>query len=305
MASSNPVVTGLTGYLDQQARQDLLMKSILDCKSASLMTLQGDVKCETALHILNTDVTLQADGCGWNEAGTSTLSNRTIKPAALKVNQGWCQKKLRDTWASHKIRMAANAQVLPFEEQFVLDLERGIQEKIEGMVWKGDSTNTNECDGLIKILDAATGVIVDTNAAGTSAYNRLKGVYNHMPARIVNKEDAVIFCSEADYREFIQTLVAANMYHYDAKYGDGVYLLPGTNVRVIAVAGLDGSDTGKADRMVGGRLSNFFYGTDVMSDPEAVDFFYDQSEQEFRAAIAFTVGVQVAFPNEVVMGKQV
>ena len=78
-------VASLPAYVEER-RLPIISKIILGAKTAELLTLATDVKGKTALNLLNTEVVF-GDGstCGWNEAGTSTLSQRYIDPAILKV----------------------------------------------------------------------------------------------------------------------------------------------------------------------------------------------------------------------------
>ena len=194
----------------------------------------------------------------------------------------------------------APVEQLPFEEKFMEEIANAINESIEKLVWQGDSSHTNEPDGFLKILEAVgSGVVSATWSAGTTAYNKIKAVYNKIPANIIDKEDTVIFVGEETYREFIQDLVAANLYHFSPDYKAGEYMVPGTSIRVIAVNGLN--STGK---IVAGRLSNFFYGVGAEDDKDTFDFWYSQDNREFRLAVYFAMAVQVAYPNEIVLGKQ-
>lgn len=294
---SNPIVTSLPEYVEQN-RMPLIAKSVLGGKSSALFNLQTDVKGETALNLIDTEVEF-GDGkeCGWEAGGTTTLSQRTIKPAYLKVNHPFCDKNLLGTWAQHEVKVAAGIKSLPFEEDFTNGIVEGVQEKLEKMIYQGDADNDNEFDGLIKILEGAS---VTTVTSGTSVYDKLKAVYMAMPSAVVAKGDAVILVSNAYYRSFMQELAAANLYHYDPKDGENEYKLPATNVRVIAVGGLDGTTT---DYAIGGRLSNLYFGTDAMGDESKFDLWYSKDNREFRLAIEFTAGVQVAYPSEVVLGK--
>ena len=55
-------------------------------------------------------------------------------------------------------------------------------------------------------------------------------------------------------------------------------------------------------KIVAGDLKgNFFYGTDLEGDQEVFDLWYSKDNQEFRLAIKFNAGVQVAFPDQVVV----
>ncbi len=297
-------VSALNNYVEEK-RLPLIAKSVLTGKTIDLIQLETGVKQSTALNLVSAEVVFgNGAACGWNGTDGVALSQRLLVPAFLKVNQSFCDRTLLNKWASYEVKIAAGKEVLPFEQKFMEEIANNISEQVEKLIWQGDSQNAGgniEPDGFLKNLEAVgAGTIAITAAAGTSAYNRIKAVYNALPARIVTKEDTVIFVSEATYREFIQDLVSANLYHFDPDYRDGEYKLPGTSVRVIAVPGLDGSDSGKFDKIVGGRLSNFYYGVDAEDDKDTFDFWYSKDNQEFRLAVKFAIAAQVAYPSEVV-----
>ena len=293
-------VSTLTNYVEEK-RLPLIAKSFLSGKTIDLIQLETGVLQDTALNLVSASVDF-GDGatCGWNATDGVALSQRILKPTFLKVNQSFCDKSLLKKWASYEVKLAAGREQLPFEESFMNEIANAISESIEKLVWQGDSDNDNEPDGFLKILETGgSGVVSATWSAGTSAYNKIKTVYNAIPANIIDKEDTVIFVGEETYREFIQDLVAANLYHFSPDYRAGEYMVPGTSIRVIAVNGLNG--TGK---IVAGRLSNFFYGVGAEDDKDTFDFWYSQDNREFRLAVYFAMAVQVAYPNEIVLGKQ-
>ena len=293
-------VSTLSNYVEEK-RLPLIAKSFLRGKTIDLIQLETGVLQDTALNLVSAQVEF-GDGasCGWNPTEGVALSQRILKPTFLKVNQVFCDKDLLKKWASYEVKLAAGREQLPFEEKFMEEIANAINESIEKLVWQGDSSHTNEPDGFLKILEAvSSGVVSVTWTAGTSAYNKIKAVYNKIPANIIDKEDTVIFVGEETYREFIQDLVAANLYHFSPDYKAGEYMVPGTSIRVIAVNGLNG--TGK---IVAGRLSNFFYGVGAEDDKDTFDFWYSQDNREFRLAAYFAIAVQIAYPNEIVLGKQ-
>ena len=293
-------VSTLTNYVEEK-RLPLIAKSFLRGKTIDLIQIETGVLQDTALNLVSASVEF-GDGatCGWNATDGVALSQRILKPTFLKVNQSFCDKSLLKKWASYEVKLAAGREQLPFEEKFMEEIANAINESIEKLVWQGDSSHTNEPDGFLKILEAGgSGVVSATWSAGTTAYNKIKAVYNAIPANIIDKEDTVIFVGEETYREFIQDLVAANLYHFSPDYKAGEYMVPGTSIRVIAVNGLNG--TGK---IVAGRLSNFFYGVGAEDDKDTFDFWYSQDSREFRLAVYFAIAVQIAYPNEIVLGKQ-
>lgn len=294
-------VSALNNYVEEK-RLPLIAKSFLKGRTIDLIQIETGVLQDTALNLVSAQVEF-GDGatCGWDATEGVALSQRLLKPTFLKVNQVFCDKNLLKKWASYEVKLAAGREQLPFEEKFMDEIANAISESIEKLVWQGDSSNDNEPDGFLKILEeGGSGVVSATWSAGTSAYNKIKTVYNAIPANIVDKEDTVIFVGEDTYREFIQDLVAANLYHFDPDYKDGEYKLPGTSIRVIAVNGLN--STGK---IVAGRLSNFFYGVGAEDDKDTFDFWYSKDNREFRLAVYFAIAVQVAYPNEIVLGKEV
>lgn len=293
-------VSTLSNYVEEK-RLPLIAKSFLRGKTIDLIQLETGVLQDTALNLVSAQVEF-GDGasCGWNPTEGVALSQRLLKPTFLKVNQVFCDKDLLKKWASYEVKLAAGREQLPFEEKFLEEIANSINESIEKLVWQGDTSHTNEPDGFLKILEAGgSGVVSATWSAGTTAYNKIKAVYNAIPANIIDKEDTVIFVGEETYREFIQDLVAANLYHFSPDYKAGEYMVPGTSIRVIAVNGLN--STGK---IVAGRLSNFFYGVGAEDDKDTFDFWYSQDNREFRLAAYFAIAVQVAYPNEIVLGKQ-
>ena len=296
-------VSALNNYVEEK-RLPLIAKSFLRGKTVELVQLETGVKQDTALNLVSAEVEF-GDGsvCGWDATEGVALTQRILKPVFLKVNQAFCDKDLLKKWASYEVKLAAGRETLPFEEKFLDEIANAINEQIEYLIWQGDSQNAGgdiEPDGYLTILGANnSGVISATWAQGTSAYNKIKTVYNAIPANIIDKDDTVIFVGEDTYRAYIQDLVAANLYHFDPDYRDGEYRLPGTSIRVIAVNGLNGTD-----KIVAGRLSNFFYGVGAEDDKDTFDFWYSKDNREFRLAVYFAIAAQVAFPNEIVLGQE-
>lgn len=299
--ANSPVMTSLTAYVEQR-RLPLIKEAVLKAKSASLFNLQTDIKTSAALNLLSTAIQF-GDGltCGWNEAGTQTLSQRILATGNIKINMAYCDKEMLKYWTQYQVRVAAGQKTLPFEEDFVNAVVENVKAAIETAIWQGDTTsetnNLKYFDGLLKILGAAAGVVAVT-ITGASAYDDIMAVYNAIPEKVL--DGASILVGSDTFRKFIQELVAKNYYHYSGENLNGEIMLPGSQVKVIAVNGLNGTD-----KIVAGQLDkNFFYGCDMMNDEEKFELWYSQDFREFRLAIEFNAGVQVAFPDEVVLGAK-
>lgn len=292
-------VSSLTQYVDEQ-RLPLIRKAVLAPKSADLFNLQTGVKSKAALNILTTSVVF-GDGaaCGWNPNGTNTLSQREIEVGKVKVNMNFCDRTLLDYWAGYEVKVAAGKEVLPFEEAFVADILAHVNEEVEKAIWQGDkegSGNLTIFDGLLKILNAEGDVIKKAAVSGNNIAQEVYDAYANIPLEILHT--ASIVCGEDTFRAYIGELNTANLYHYDPKVDEGMSIvIPGTSTRIYGVPGLNGTK-----KIIAGDLKgNFFYGTDLEGDQEVFDLWYSKDNQEFRLAIKFNAGVQVAFPDQVVV----
>lgn len=294
MATLNPIVTGITGYVEEH-RSELLSRAMLDGRSRRSFNLMTDVKGPTALNILDTNVVFGELECGWNESGSTEFSQRKLEPKGLSVNMAFCDKKLLGTYAQYEVKVAAGLEELPFEEKWTSQILASVNEQIEKMIYQGTGTGA-EFKGLIPILSGESGTVKVTASDGASAYDYLKEVAKAIPVAV---KSPVILVSTPLYREYMQDLVAANLYHFDPANGENEYKLPGTDIRVIAVDGLNG-----VENVIAGDFANLFYGVSADEDSDTFDLWYSKDNREFRLAINFVAGVQVAFPNEVVLGKR-
>ena len=306
------IVNNLPQYVEEH-RLPLIREAVIGNRTAKEFNLQTGVKGATALNLLETNVEF-GDGysCGWNEAGESTLSQRILTPGAIKINMSFCDKTLLKTWANYEVRVAAGQKNLPFEEDFINGVVDGVKAELEKAMWIGDTAtantnpNTNKFDGIVKIMDNETPAGTYTIQSGDTKTKVLNEVYNLIPSAAYEKGEVVAYVGYDFYRPWVQELIANGNLILNAGSGavlDGVamptsMLIPGTNVRVIPVAGLDGTN-----KVYASYRDNFIYGVDMQGDDEKAEMWYSQDNREFRLAIEFIAGVQVAYPDMVAMAK--
>lgn len=294
-------LTGLTQYVNQE-RLPLIRKAVVGNRSAQEFYLMTGVKGSTALNLLDTEVVF-GDGstCGWTEAGSSKLSQRVLVPGAVKVNMSFCDKAMLKYWMNYDVRVAAGQKNLPFEEDFVNGVIDGVKAKLEKLMWQGN-TPSDAFDGIIKIAEAATLAATVTYTTGATVSSIVKDVYDKIPTAAYSKGEVVMYMGSDMYRKYIQELIAngnlviTNAMN-DVPMPDSI-LIPGTNVRVIGVAGLD-----TVGKVFASYKDNFVFGTDMAGDDEKFELWYSQDNREFRLAIEFTAGVQIAYPDLLVEAK--
>ena len=296
--------SSLTAYVGDN-KEKLISKAVIGAKSASKFNLVTGVKGAQNLNLLDTTVSLQdGSACGWTEAGTSKLSQRTIEAKPIKVNQSFCDKQLLATSLNYEVKVAAGQKTLPFEEEFVNGVIDGVAAEVEKTIWQGDTSKStlNRFDGLIKILSGATVAGTYSIQSGDTVSTIVSKTYALIPSAAYQAGNVVMYMGSDMYRTWIQELIA-NGHLVISNAVENVampdsLLIPGTNVRVEGVAGLDGTK-----KVYASYADNFIYGTDMQGDEEKADFWYSKDAQEFRLALEFVAGVQVAFPELVAVAK--
>jgi hypothetical protein len=308
-------VSSLANYTKENEAL-LVTSSVLGAKTASLIKSAGNVmvgvKSAETINIMDTDAFFQAGGtCGWNASGTTSFTQRTVNVGKVKVQEALCPKTLEAKYLQKALPTGSQYDSIPFEQEYSDKKAATIAAQLETAIWQGDTEsangNLNKFDGLIKLIGAASGVI-DANVSGfvsgapltsitpSNVISLLDGVYRAIPAKVVAADDMTIFVGQDTFRTYTIALKNANMFNYafDGK-ADSEFVLPGTSIKVVAVAGLNGTNDVYAM-----RLSNLFLGTDLLNEEEKFEIFFAKEADEVRFACEFKMGVNIAFPDEIV-----
>jgi len=281
----------------------LVASSVLGSKTASLIKDQGNVmvgvKSAETINIMDTDAIFQdGSSCGFTASGTTSFTQRTVTVGKIKVNEALCLKDLEAKYLQ---------KALPAGKR----KSEKIAQQLEKTLWQGSTAsvdvNLNKFQGITTLITAAGGSVVDANTVANhgvvetaitdaNVVSIFDDIYKAIPAQVVDKDDIAIFCGMDVFRTYTVKLKNSNLYHYqyDAK-ANGEFYLPGTNVKVIAVQGLNGSG-----KIVAARISNFFIGTDLLNEEERFEIFYAKEADQVRFVSEFKMGVNFAFPDEIV-----
>lgn len=287
---------------------DMIKEAVLKGRTTDLVTVQGGIKYAATINRLSTAITGQAGACGWNTAGTTTLDQRTITVCDIKINEAICLNDLENYYTSVMMNPGSYNTDIPFEQLFAENKRDQIMALVEDLIWKGDTAegtgNLDLCDGLITLFTA--GITASSSAYGTYSISGLAGeivdkvdaMIADLNVNVIDAEDLHLFMGYAEYRTYAKALRDANLFHYTGAENQGQdfsQIHPGTNVRVIAVRGLNNTN-----RFVLTPASNIYVGTDLLSDAEDFKIFYSQDNDEVRFLAKWKLGVQVAYLEHVV-----
>jgi hypothetical protein len=296
-------VSTLPAYV--QDNKDLLLKNFaLVGGTRSRISIQTGVKHSAHLNFMEVAPTLQdGAGCAFTNAGEVSLTQRTIETAAIKINLDLCPKTLRGKYAEYLIQMNAAEHELPFEAYIMEGVTNVLAKKIETLMWQGDKSKSADAnlkwvDGFLKIAEGESEV-KDVTITTDSIYGAIAKVYAELPDEVIER-GAEIYVSPANYRKFMMEMVEKNFFHYAGavEAAPTEFYFPGTSAKVVMTAGL----TGVNDKIVGTFAKNLFYGCDMENDEEVIEIWWSQDDRNFKLAAEWNSGVQIAFPNMVVVG---
>lgn len=205
-----------------------------------------------------------------------------------------------------------NTQI-PFEQLYVQEKTEQISALIDDLIWKGNvatgTGNLNLCNGFIQLAGSAaySGSVVNGNTGSVTAITaaNIIGVVDAavavIPTNIIDMDDLYLYCGYDFYRTYATALRNANLFHYTGAEDQGQQfsqMVPGTNVRLIAVRGLNNTN-----KFFISSKSNLYFGTDLLNDYENFELWYSLDNQEVRMAAKWKAGVNAAFWDYVVYFK--
>ena len=314
-------VSALTNYVIEN--EDLLVaKSLFGGRTSDLIRSEGTVmtgvKFAEKINILATDAIFQnGTGCTRVSSGTTSLTQRQVTIGEIAVVEDICVKTLNTKYMSKKLAAGSNSNDLPFEQEYTDLKSATISKQLEIAIWQGDTAsgnaNLSRFDGFIKQIDAAgTAVAANTTSITTSTgitTTNVKGIVNSMwlnlPSDVTGQDDVRVFCGWDTFNKFISAFTDQNLFNFapsgsEVSAANGVVIIPGTNYKLTAVHGLDGTN-----RLFAARMSNLFAGVDLENEEDKFEMMEDQFKDYIRFKAQFKYGVNVAFPDEVVSFKLV
>jgi len=302
-------VSTLTDYVNEQST-DLISRLYFEKTSSDYFTLQSGVKKTDALHLLAVTAFPQdGSGCSATASGDVTFTDRNLTVGQITYFSGFCMKDLIPKYTQILLR-AGNGETedMVFEAEVAESVIKTIMEHNEVADWQGDTLSgnvyLNKYDGLIKIIDNATGVVDGNTSSATAITSGASGnvdglitdICNARPAKVKSAANQVLFVGQDTFDKYVDTLNAKNLYNIDATdWANYETSIAGKNVSLVGVAGLDGTN-----RMFLGVKDNFFLGFDLQNDEEEFDFWYDKKDDKVYYRVKFKRGLQVAYPDEIV-----
>jgi hypothetical protein len=307
--------SGLSAYTKQLVKP-LLTSAVFDAKTQQLIKDGGIVipgaKSSVAIPLMDTDAVFGTQSCSFDASGTTTFSQRTITVGKIKIEEKICPKDLEAYFTQEALKAGSTYEDFgnaDFQMAYLDKKNKRIAAQIETALWQGDTgsatANLNKFQGLQTLVatDAinanVSGYVSGAPITTITASNVIaatEGIYKAIPVAVLSKGDVKIFVGNDWYRLLILAYRALNLFAYNPQDSQASsFILPGTNVEVVSVNGLNG--TGDAYAI---SLSNMAIAVDLQDEEMNYTMWWSQDNNDVRYRCEFKIGVNCAYPTEIV-----
>jgi hypothetical protein len=279
------------------------------------LMLEEGVKGSREIALLSSSVSLQAKAaCAPSPDGSVVFTEKILTTKPLYMGVEFCNETLNTkmTQVLNALGMKNQEGQLPAPLETILMayLTKQLQKKAERIVWLGDTTSLDtelvHFDGLVKTLKADTAVLKTTTTYATitnsNGYAAAYEVFTKIPAEIFDNQMSVALnTGRTEALNIIAAWNTSNPYDRIQPINEGGALrftLPQTNVEVVTIPALDGSN-----EIFAIPTSLVFLGTDARED-ENFDIKYDSYNEKLKVDTSFRLGVQYVFPQYFVRVKR-
>ena len=283
----NPVTTASLYAGEAGAYIGAAAKSGKTLADNQITILEG-IKYKKTLTVVSSSSIIRDADCDFTD-GTLTLTDRALEPTDKTLNLSLCATDLEKDWQAAQMQAGANNSNMAGDfPAFLMDyLGAQIGENIENQIWTDMVTNLG--------ADTAVVDVTGTTLSAANIIAQIQAAYDAVPASVYGKDDLRIYLGTNATRFYIQAMSALG--YLNAYYAGDVPLLF-EGVEVAHCPGL------AADTMVVGRVSNLYWGTDLVSDAttfKVLDMRDTTGANEIRIAANFSSGVQHAVGGDIVL----
>lgn len=304
-------VAALADFNNQLAGK-LVLDTVYTGNTAEYVEIQEGIKYQEPLNLMSNTLYFQGGDAVTTASGSLAFTQRNIT-----VTKRTAYDTLNLQTLTEKYLGISSLPEGSYEDTFNLitqlsaDIVRKAQQANDDFLWNSvsgvvfpGSTVTAAADGFKTLISGSTsGVNVPTGAGTgsiteTLAYDQIVDLISNVDVNVLDAEDLTVWCGTAVFQRIVAGLTKQNLFHFDpttvARRG-GFYEvpLPGwPNVKIIGTYGLRNSE-----RVIVGPASDMVVGTDLMSDVQNFQMWYDINDDALKYRLRNKLGVQVGHPE--------
>ena len=310
-------VSALADFNNEVAGK-IVLDTVYKGNTAEYVSIQEGIKYQEPINLVSVTPYAQGGDSVTNFTGSVAFTQRNITVTKRTFLDSMNLQALTSKYLG--------ISALPegsYEETFALlndvtsDLVKKVQQDNDNFIWNAVSGSAYSAgltpigDGLLQIISGSTSGVntaagVGANViTGSTAYAQLTDMLAAENANVLDAEDLTFFMGTSVFQRIISGLTTQNLFHFDpttVERRGGFYEvpLPGyPNVKIVGTWGLRDSE-----RVVLGPASDAFVGTDLTSDTNNFQLWYDINTDTLRYRLRNKLGMQVAHPEYWVSNDQ-
>lgn len=293
-------VSALADFNNELAGE-FLVKSVIAGSTAEYVTVKEGIKYKEPLNLQEVDLQIQDGfGCITTPSGSVTYTQRDLEVCQRSSYDGLCLRDLDKKYIGLLGPEGSYPETYAFAEEYASQLVANFQKKNDEFIWTATTGGGDCVNGLNTLLASGSSDAVFVSQSAPTSDNILDQIdeqLENLSVDVQDRDDLTVFMSIANFRKYIVGLRKANNYFYDPNTVENRGSLlsamhPFANLRVVGTVGLAGSN-----RIVTGPARHIVIGTDLISDLDNFQLWYDINDDQLKHRIVTKLGVQVAFPE--------
>jgi len=293
-------VSALNDFNNEVAGK-VVPKIVFEGYTTSILPIQEGIKYQEPLNIFEVDLQVQTGDCVSNPSGSFDATQRNITVTQRTSYDGLCLDNLNPKYLGiSALDRGSYNETFKLASVYTEQIVNQMKKSDDSFLWNSSNLGalTSGSTAGVVVPDAATGSVTSANII-----SKTDALIENLSADVADRDDLTIWMSVSNFRKFITALRGLNNYYFDPgsisnRTGILQIAYPFQNVKVVGTAGITG------DRICLMPDAYAVVGTDLMSDVENFQLWYDINADQLKHRLKSKLGVQVAFPEYIVSNDE-
>ncbi len=290
-------VSALDDFSNEVAGK-IVPKIVFEGYTTSILPIQEGIKYQEPLNIFEVDLQVQSGDCVSTPSGSFDATQRTITVTQRTSYDGLCLDNLNPKYLGiSALDRGSYQETFKLASVYTEQIVNQMKKSDDAFLWStsgGLGELTSGSTAGVVVPDAATGSVSSATILGIT-----DALIENLSDDVADRDDLTIWMSVSNFRKFITALRGINNYYFDPssisnRTGILQIAYPFQNVKVVGTAGISG------DRIALMPDAYAVVGTDLLSDVDNFQLWYDINADQLKHRLKSKLGVQIAFPEYVV-----
>ena len=290
-------VSALSDFSNEVAGK-IVPKIVFEGYTTSILPIQEGIKYQEPLNIFEVDLQVQSGDCVSTPSGSFDATQRTITVTQRTSYDGLCLDNLNPKYLGiSALDRGSYNETFKLASVYTEQIVNQMKKSDDAFLWStsgGLGELTSGSTAGVVVPDAATGSVSSATILGIT-----DALIENLSDDVADRDDLTIWMSVSNFRKFITALRGINNYFFDAsaisnRTGILQIAYPFQNVKVVGTSGISG------DRIALMPDAYAVVGTDLLSDVDNFQLWYDINADQLKHRLKSKLGVQIAFPEYVV-----